>query len=123
MVSHAEAAVARRSTGPVRVFVVESHELAMQGLRELLEGEGFDVAGGCWSALEASNRIVDGGADVVVLDGRVPGGTGIEVCRNVRSVDVNVHCIMLTSYADDEAVRGVVLAGAAGYVLRQGPRS
>lgn len=114
-----DAAARERSTGSVRVFVVDNHELARQGLRDLLEGEGLEVVGDCWSAAEASRRIVEEGAIVAVLDGRLPDGTGIEVCRYARSVDTDLQCLMLTSYVDDEVLRRVVLAGAAGYVLRQ----
>ncbi len=115
-----DAAAAReRAPGSVRVFVVDRHELARQGLRDLLEGEGLEVVGDCWSAAEASRRIVQAGADVAVLDGTLPDGTGIEVCRYARSVDMDLQCLMITSYVDDEVLRGVVLAGAAGYVIRQ----
>lgn len=115
-----DAAVGReRAPGSVRVFVVDSHELVREGLRDFLEGEGLEVVGECWSAAEASRRIVEAGADVAVLDGRLPDGTGIEVCRYVRSVDSDLQCLMMTSYVDDEVLRSVVLAGAAGYVLRQ----
>lgn len=108
-----------RSPGSVRVFVVDHHELARQGLRDLLEGEGLEVVGDCWSAAEASRRIVQAGSDVAVLDERLPDGTGIEICRYARSVDKDLQCLMMTSYVDDEVLRRVVLAGAAGYVLRQ----
>jgi two-component system response regulator DevR len=105
--------------GPVRVFIVDDHELVRQSLRDVLEGEGLEVVGECWSGVEASRGILDVRPDVAVLDGRLPDGTGIEVCRNVRSVDPGVQCLILTSYDDDEALRGAVLAGAAGYALRQ----
>ena len=105
--------------GPVRVFIVDDHELVRQSLRDLLEGEGLEVVAECWSGVEASRRIVEVRPDVAVLDGSLPDGTGIEVCRNVRSVDPGVQCLILTSYDDDEALRGAVLAGAAGFVLRQ----
>lgn len=108
-----------QSPGSVRVFVVAHHELARQGLRELLEGEGMEVVGECRPAAEAGRRIVEAGADVVLLDGRLGDGTGIEICRCARSADANLQCLMMTSYVDDEVLRGVVLAGAAGYVLRQ----
>jgi DNA-binding NarL/FixJ family response regulator len=114
-----ETAARERAPGSVRVFVVDNHELARQGLRDLLEGEGLEVVGDCWSAAEAIRRIVEAGADVAVLDGRLPDGTGIEICRYVRSVNMDLQCLMVTSYVDDEVLRGVVLAGAAGYVLRQ----
>jgi two-component system response regulator DevR len=115
----ADADARERSPGSVRVFVVGHHKLARQGLRDLLEGEGLEVVGDCGSAVEASRRIVEEGADVAVLDGRLPDGTGIEVCRYARSVHKDLRCLMMTSYVDDEVLRGVVLASAAGYVLRQ----
>lgn len=108
-----------RCPGPVRVFVVENLGLARQGLRDLLEGAGLEVVGDCRSAADAGRRIVDAGTDVAVLDGRLPDGNGIELCRHARSVDADLQCLMMTSYVDDEVLRGVVLAGAAGYVLRQ----
>ncbi|TNB67783.1 response regulator transcription factor [Arthrobacter sp. BB-1] len=104
---------------PLRVFILDDHELVRQGLRDLLEHEGFNVVGESGSAVEASRRIPALRTDVAVLDGRLPDGTGMEVCRDVRSVDPNVKCLILTSYDDDQALRGAVLAGAAGYVLKQ----
>ncbi|SDP44200.1 two component transcriptional regulator, LuxR family [Arthrobacter sp. ok909] len=108
-----------RSPGPVCVFVVIHHELARQGLRVVLEEAGLEVVGDCWSAAQAGRRIVDAGTDVAVLDGLLPDGTGIEVCRVARSVDADLQCLLMTSYVDDEVLRGAVLAGAAGYVLRE----
>jgi DNA-binding NarL/FixJ family response regulator len=84
----------------------------------LLEQEGLDVVGESGSAREADHRIVDRGTHVAVL-GRLPDGTSIEVCRDARSVGPGLKCLILTSYDDDEALCAVVLAGAAGYVLRQ----
>lgn len=109
-----------RSPGPVRVFVVENDSLPRrQGLRDLLEGAGFDVVGECLFAEDAGFRIVNAGTDVVVLDGSVPCGRGIEVCREALSGDAGLKCLLVTSYVDDEVLGNVVLAGAAGYVLRQ----
>lgn len=111
---------ANAATGePLRVFILDDHELVRQGLKDLLEHEGFNVVGESGSAVEASRRIPALRTDVAVLDGRLPDGTGMEVCRNVRSVDPNLKCLILTSYDDDHALRGAVLAGAAGYVLKQ----
>ncbi len=107
------------SGGPVRVFIVDDQELVRDGLRSLLEQEGLDVVGECGSAREASRRIVERGTQVVVLDEHLPDGTGIEVCRDALSVDAGLKCLMLTSNDNDEALHSVVLAGAAGYVLRQ----
>lgn len=104
---------------PLRVFILDDHELVRRGLRELLEDEGFDVVGETGSAVEATRLIPALHPDVSVLDGRLPDGTGIEVCRDVRSVDPSLRCLVLTSYDDEQALRGAVLAGAAGYVLKQ----
>lgn len=104
---------------PIRVFVLDDHELVRQGLRELLEGEGFQVVGESGSAVESARRIPALHPDLSILDGRLRDGTGIEVCREVRSVDPSLRCLILTSYDDEQAVRGAVLAGASGYVLKQ----
>lgn len=104
---------------PITVFILDDHELVRRGLKELLEGEGFKVIGSTGSALEAARRIPALHPDVSVLDARLPDGTGIEVCRDVRSVDPSLRCLILTSYDDEQALRGAVLAGAAGYVLKE----
>ncbi|MHC6230753.1 response regulator [Arthrobacter sp. MMS24-T111] len=107
------------SSGPVRVFILDDHELVRQGLKDLLEGEGFVVVGESGSAAEATRRIPALHPDIAVLDGRLPDGTGIEVCRDVRSLDPRLRCLILTSYDDEQALRGAVLAGASGYILKQ----
>ncbi|NKX49114.1 response regulator transcription factor [Arthrobacter deserti] len=106
-------------SAPLRVFILDDHELVRRGLRELLEDEGYEVVGETGSAAEASRLIPALHPDVSVRDGRLPDGTGIEDCRDVRSVDPSLHCLVLTSYDDEQALRGAVLAGAAGYVLKQ----
>ncbi|MBM7847332.1 response regulator [Arthrobacter roseus] len=103
----------------VTVFLLDDHELVRLGLRELLEGEGFVVVGESGSAKEATRRIPALSPDVSILDARLPDGSGIEVCRDVRSVDSSLKCVILTSYDDDQALRGAVLAGAAGYILKE----
>ena len=103
----------------IRVFILDDHELVRRGLQELLEGEGFVVVGSSGSAVEATRRIPALHPDVCVLDARLPDGTGIEVCRDVRSVDPSLNCIILTSFDDEQALRGAVLAGARGYVLKE----
>ena len=95
----------------IRVFILDDHELVRRGLQELLEGEGFAVVGSSGSAVEATRRIPALHPDVCVLDARLPDGTGIEVCRDVRSVDPSLNCIILTSFDDEQALRGAVLAG------------
>ncbi|MCT9868215.1 response regulator [Paenarthrobacter aurescens] len=104
---------------PTRVFILDDHELVRRGLQELLEGEGFVVVGMSGSAEEATRRIPALRPDVAVLDARLPDGTGIEVCRDVRSVDPGLNCLILTSYDDEQALRAAVLAGAAGYILKE----
>lgn len=109
-----------RPPGQVRVFIVENGERSRRhGLKELLEGAGFDVVGECLFSDQAGCRILNAGTDVVVLDGSVPCGRGIEVCRHALSADGGLQCLLVTSYVDDEVLCNVVLAGAAGYVLRQ----
>ena len=103
----------------IRVFILDDHELVRRGLQELLEGEGFLVVGSSGSAVEATRRIPALHPDVCVLDARLPDGTGIEVCRDVRSVDPSLNCIILTSFDDEQALRGAVLAGASGYILKE----
>jgi len=109
----------RRQADPIRVFILDDHELVRRGLRELLEGGGFQVLGDTGSAEDATRRIPALHPDVSILDARLPDGTGIEVCRDVRSIDPSLHCLILTSYDDDQAQRGAVLAGAAGYALKE----
>lgn len=104
---------------PVTVFLLDDHELVRRGLRDLLEGEGFAVIGETGSAVEAVRRIPALAPDVTILDARLPDGNGIEVCRDVRSVDPSLQCVILTSYDDDDAIRGAILAGAAGYILKE----
>jgi two-component system response regulator DevR len=112
---------ARRAeaAGAITVYVLDDHELVRRGLQELLEGEGFRLVGSSGSAREAARRIPPLKPDVAVLDARLPDGTGIEVCRDVLSVDPSLHCVILTSYDDEQALRGAVLAGASGYVLKE----
>jgi two-component system, NarL family, response regulator DevR len=103
-----------------RVFLLDDHEIVRRGLRELLEGEeGFEVVGEASTAAEALARIPATSPQVAVLDVRLPDGSGVEVCREIRSRHPEVACLMLTSYADDEALFSAILAGAAGYVLKQ----
>lgn len=101
------------------MFILDDHELVRQGLKDLLENEGFTVVGESGSAAEATRRIPALHPDIAILDGRLPDGTGIEVCRDVRSLDPRLRCLILTSYDDEQALRGAVLAGAAGYILKE----
>ncbi len=103
----------------VTVFLLDDHELVRRGLRELLETQGCVIVGESGSAEDATRRIPSLSPDISILDARLPDGTGIEVCRNVRSIDPSLSCVILTSYDDDQAVRGAVLAGASGYILKE----
>jgi len=105
---------------PVRVFLLDDHEIVRRGLRELLEAEDdFLVVGEAGTAQDALVRIPATRPDVAVLDVRLPDGDGVEVCREIRSAHPEVQCLILTSFADDEALFSAILAGAAGYVLKQ----
>jgi DNA-binding NarL/FixJ family response regulator len=98
---------------------MDDHEVVRQGVRALLESTGeIVVVGEAANAAEALARIPALRPDVAILDVRVPDGNGIEVCREVRS-SVGTNCLMLTSYSDDEALFEAIMAGAAGYVLKQ----
>ena len=107
-------------TGPLRVFLLDDHEVVRRGLRELLEAEGdIEVVGESGLAHEAAARIPALRPHVAVLDARLPDGSGIDTCREVRSVDPDIKALILTSYDDDEALFAAILAGASGYVLKQ----
>jgi two-component system response regulator DevR len=103
-----------------RVFLLDDHEIVRRGLRELLDAEpDIEICGEAATAAEARERIPSARVDVAVLDVRLPDGNGVEVCREIRASNPEVRCLMLTSYAEDEAVFDAVLAGAQGYVLKQ----
>src|SRR3546814_2390404 len=105
---------------PIRVFLLDDHEVVRQGLRALLEASGgIEVVGEAGTAAEATARIPALRPDVAVLDARLPDGSGIEVCRAVRAVDPTIHALIFTSYDDDEALFAAIMAGAAGYVLKE----
>lgn len=106
--------------GPVRVYLLDDHEVVRQGLRALLESTGdIEVVGEAGSAEEAAHRIPALRPHVAVLDARLPDGSGIEVCRTVRAVDPSIQALILTSYDDDEALFAAIMAGASGYVLKE----
>jgi DNA-binding NarL/FixJ family response regulator len=103
-----------------RVFLLDDHEIVRRGLRELLEAEpDIEVCGEAATAAGALERIPSLRPDVAVLDVRLPDGNGVEVCRSIRASNPEIRCLMLTSYAEDEAVFDAVVAGAHGYVLKQ----
>ncbi|MFT3899816.1 MAG: response regulator transcription factor [Gordonia sp. (in: high G+C Gram-positive bacteria)] len=108
------------SEAPVRVFIVDDHELVRRGLRDLLATDGdLEVIGEAANVAEALVGITNNPPDVAILDVRLPDGSGVELCREVRSRCPDTHCLMLTSYADDDALLAAVMAGASGFVLKQ----
>ncbi|MGJ0558333.1 response regulator [Methylocystis sp.] len=107
-------------TERIRVYLLDDHEIVRQGIRTFLESSGdIEVVGESGSAQDATNRIPALKPDVAILDARLPDGSGIEVCRAVRSVDPSINALILTSYDDDEALFAAIMAGAAGYVLKE----
>jgi two-component system response regulator DevR len=105
---------------PIRVFLLDDHELVREGIRSLLESDDdIEVVGEASTAAEALNRIPLAKPDVAILDVRLEDGDGIAVCRDMRSALPDLTCLMLTSFSDDEALYASVMAGAAGYVLKQ----
>jgi DNA-binding NarL/FixJ family response regulator len=104
----------------IRVFLLDDHEVVRRGLRELLEADGtIEVVGESGLADDARRRIPALRPNVAVLDGRLPDGSGIDVCRDIRSDHPEIAALILTSYDDDEALFSAIMAGAAGYVLKQ----
>lgn len=104
----------------IRVFLLDDHEIVRRGVRDLLDTEpGITVIGEAGTATAALARIPALKPDVAVLDIRLPDGDGVTVCRDLRSKMPQLACLMLTSFSDDEALVDAILAGAAGYVLKQ----
>jgi len=102
------------------VFVLDDHDVVRRGLIEMLaERAEFTVVGEARTAAEALRRIPASQPDVAVLDVRLPDGSGIDVCRRIRSTHPEIRCLMLSSYDETEAMVAAVLAGAAGYVLKE----
>ena len=103
-----------------RVFLLDDHEVVRRGLRDLIEAdEDMEVVGEAATAQDALARIPVVAPDVAVLDVRLPDGSGVEVCREVRSQMPNIYCLMLTSFSDDDALFASIMAGASGYLLKQ----
>ncbi|MCU1689959.1 MAG: DNA-binding response regulator [Pseudonocardiales bacterium] len=104
----------------IRVFLLDDHEMIRRGIADLLENEpGISVVGEAGTAAEALARIPAAMPDVAILDARLPDGSGIEVCREIRATLPEVRCLILTSYDDDDALFAAVMAGAAGYLLKE----
>lgn len=105
---------------PIRIFLLDDHEVVRRGIAELLTAQdGFEIVGEAGTAEEARNRIPAVSPDVAILDARLPDGSGIDVCRDIRSSMPETYCLILTSYDDQDAVLAAVLAGASGYVLKE----
>ena len=105
---------------PIRVFLMDDHEVVRRGLKDLLEVEGeFEVVGEAATAAQALARVPALKPQVAVLDVRLPDGDGVTVCRELRSQMPELACLMLTSFSDDEALFDSIMAGAAGYLLKQ----
>jgi DNA-binding NarL/FixJ family response regulator len=105
----------------ISVFLLDDHEIVRRGIAQLLESEDdIEVVGEAGTAAQAMARIPAIRPDVAILDVRLPDGEGVSVCRDIRStVSPAPACLMLTSYLDDEALFGAIIAGAAGYLLKQ----
>lgn len=114
------AAEGRTADEPITVFLLDDHEIVRRGVADLLEAEpDLTVVGQASTAVEALRFVGRSEPDVAVLDVRLEDGNGIEVCRDIRSAHPSVACLILTSFADDQALVDASLAGAAGYVLKQ----
>ncbi|AEM80098.1 response regulator [Streptomyces violaceusniger] len=108
-----------REEGKIGIFLVDDHEVVRRGVRDLLASEpDMEVVGEAGTAADALARIPAARPDVAVLDIRLPDRSGVEVCREIRARDENIRCMMLTSFADDEALFDAIIAGASGYVLK-----
>jgi two-component system response regulator DevR len=104
----------------VRVFLLDDHEIVRRGIADLLSAEAdIEVVGEAGTVAEALARIPAARPDVALLDARLPDGSGIDVCRDVRSARPETRCIILTSYDDDDAIFAAVMAGADGYLLKE----
>jgi len=104
----------------IRVFLVDDHEIVRRGVRELLSvQDDFEVVGEAASAAEALARVPAARPDVALLDVRLPDGDGVSLCRELRERMPGMAFLMLTSFADDDALFDAIMAGASGYVLKQ----
>jgi len=104
----------------IRVFILDDYELVRRGLTDLLgSADDMEVVGKCANAGEALRRIPAARPDVALLDARLPDGSGIEVCRDIRSSHPEISCVILTSFDDEEALFAVVMAGASGTLGRR----
>jgi two-component system response regulator DevR len=108
------------SLDAIRIFLLDDHEVVRRGIAELLAAvPGFDIVGEAGTVEHALPRVLATRPDVAILDARLPDGSGIDVCRDIRSALPSTYCLILTSYDDEDAVLSAVLAGASGYVLKE----
>jgi two-component system, NarL family, response regulator DevR len=108
------------STKVIRIFLLDDHEVVRRGIAELLAAvPDFEIVGEAGTVEQALPRVLAAKPDVAVLDARLPDGSGIDVCRDIRSALPSTYCLILTSYDDQDAVLSAVLAGASGYVLKE----
>jgi two-component system, NarL family, response regulator DevR len=104
----------------IKVFLLDDHEIVRRGVRDLLEAAGdLEIVGEAGTAADAIARVPATRPDVAVLDVRLPDGSGIEVCRDLRAAQPELRCLMLTSFSDDEALIDAIVAGASGYILKE----
>ena len=108
------------SPGEIRVFLLDDHELIRRGIADLLQTEAdIEVVGEAATAGEAMVRIPSTNPHVALLDGRLPDGSGVDVCRDIRSAHPEIRCVILTSYDDNDALFAAIMAGASGYLLKE----
>jgi len=105
---------------PIRVYLLDDHDIVRRGLASLLESEpDIEIVGQSGLASEALPQILELRPDVAVLDANLPDGSGLDICREMRAADPGIKAMILTSYQDDDAISAAILSGAAGYVLKQ----
>jgi two-component system response regulator DevR len=108
------------ASAQIRVFLLDDHEIVRRGIANLLAAEpDLEIVGEAGTAAEALARIPAARPDIAVLDARLPDGSGIDVCRDIRSGHPAIRCLILTSYDDNDAVFAAVMAGASGYLLKE----
>jgi two-component system response regulator DevR len=106
--------------GTIRIFLLDDHEVVRRGIAELLDAiPDFQVVGEAGTVADTLPRVLASRPNVALLDARLPDGSGIDVCRDIRSALPDTYCLILTSYDDRDAVLAAVLAGASGYVLKE----
>lgn len=107
-------------TEPIRVFLCDDHEMVRRGVKDMLEADGrVTVIGEASNVAEALARVPALRPDVAVLDVQMPDGNGVELCRDLKSEMPDLKCLILTSFDDEQAMMGAIMAGAAGFVLKQ----